>query len=267
MLILALSSCQVFAEKVSQKSIEKLLEVSGISRSIEIMEEQTLLGLAQEHVTDPENALSRDEQEIFMKLQRADVLQKNITLALQEALSPEDVDYLLDFYHKQLMRKLLKAELHLITPEGARDMKIYFQGFLEDIPPRNRIELINEIVDASMEAEQAVFILSAVTREKIKARFEYEDRFDEEIQQKLEYHITTFKNNMETNVRNEMRLNYMFLCRDFSQEELESLYALLQDEKRVKLQVAYTDALAQSLRKSVNTGIKAILRYRELPRT
>ncbi len=265
--LLVFFSCQILAEGASKEQIKELLAVSGISRSMEIMEEQTLLGLAKEHVTDPENALSLDEQEIFMKQQRAEVLQANVISALHKTLSTDDIEYLIQLYRMKPMQKLLKAELHYITPDGARDLNIYFKGFLGSLPTKSRIELINDIVDASMEADQAVFILSAVTREKIKARFEYENRFNEEIQQKLEYQITAFKNNMESKIRKEMKLNYMFLCKDFSIGELESLYELLQDERRVKLQVAYTDALAQSLRKSVNAGIKAILRYRELPQT
>ncbi len=254
------------AQEAGDDQLSELLDISGISITINSMEEENLLKLATEHITDPENALTRDEKDIFMQQLRSSVLKNQVVSIMKQELTTDDVDYLLHFYKNNLMQKLLKAELYLKSPDAAKGIKIYFKNIRDQLPSKDRISKVIDIVNAALSTERAIFILAAVKREKSRALLEFYGQYNEETEQKLNYQISIYQNSVEKNIRDDIRLTSMYLYRDFTNKELTNIYELLQDKKWIKFQVAYTDAITQSLSKALNAGLKSVLNYRKLPK-
>ena len=257
----------VIAEDVDKKTeLDKLLEISGYSRAFSALEDKTLLDLAKEWVTNPNEALSVDEQNVYMEQLRSTAIQSQVYGALQQNLSDKEIQYLLKFYENELMQRVMAAEKAALEVETLQRMNDFYLELRKQFPRKTRVQQIIDIIDVSLIVEARVFLIATVLREKIKAGLEYHNRFTAEERQKLDYHISGFKDSMTKNISNEMRVLTFYSYRNFSDDELTQIYHLFQDDKLLKLQSTFIDAMASSVAKGVNAGIKEMLSYREMPK-
>ena len=156
-------------ETPESPTLQRLLAVSSIDDAINALEKQLLLEHVKERITDPENALTSAEQELFMQGIKASAIRRQVIDSLAQELSPQEIDYLLQYYGKDLLVKMNRAKKAALHNTQNQNITAFLEEALVNPPSRERIRLINELVDASLIVEQKIFVTTAIVKEKTRA--------------------------------------------------------------------------------------------------
>ena len=175
----------------------------------------------------------------------------------------KEIEDLISYFSQPLVIKMLESEKAEQLGNPQVDTKNYLKSIMNNLPSKSRIELIHELVDVSLMVEQQVYFNAVMIYEKNKASLSYQNNYDEEQAQRLEYYIENFKQNMADTIRPEMRLVFMRNYNSFSDGEIMSLISLMKERKRLKYQALFVDTLADVLAERIRKGITALFVYRE----
>ncbi|MDH5544760.1 MAG: hypothetical protein OEZ43_04155 [Gammaproteobacteria bacterium] len=251
----------------TNSKIDTLLATTEVDNSIQRLERKIRTDLSEEDLTRPEQALSTSEKDLYLEKLSEAILTSRVKDYLVKALSEEEISQLIDFYQQPLARKLTVLDRPYEKPEQLKSQYDFFNFLDQHIPPKARIQLINQVEEASLTTESQLYLKANVFQERAKAKLIYFDKYDDENKQKLEYQISSFKDTVEHNLRNANRLDLQFRYRELSDEELQQILVLHQNPLRRKFVMALTEAITLAMRAGVNTGITNVLRLRNDPKS
>jgi hypothetical protein len=127
-----------WAGDISNASIQKLMELSGLNKQIAELPAGIEAGIAQEKQRNPSipDAQLREVQQAIEKGFQPSVILNSIKAQLKNDLSERDAKYLLAWYESDLGKRITKAEQAASTGESLREMMTNSQRYLAD---KNRV--------------------------------------------------------------------------------------------------------------------------------
>lgn len=243
--------------------VEKLMELAGSTHTIELLIEEMQLEQVKEKINLLDDGLTVLEERLyFKKLSLADI-KDNISKILLESLSEDEVSALVTFYEQPLIKRMLGLRKKHETNDNTQSTKKFLKALIDNPPARQRIELIHQLVDASLFVEQQVYLSAVISYEKNKTPLAFYERYDEEQAQRLEYYIERYKENMVSAIKPEARVTFMKIFAPLNDDEINQLISLLRGKERLAYQAAFIDAAAEVLGNGVKTGIIEILSHRK----
>jgi len=266
-LFLFIINFPLWANPEKNITLPKLLEVSGSLNGISVFLRQVDLTINQERITNPEEALSEYEKELYLKDLTYNGIVEKLMIDLGEKLSPNTQDYLLKLYDLEIIKRQINAEAESATPEGITNLTRYFQTLQKTPPSKKKIRLIHELESAFMATEMSIYSIVSFTRARTETVLKYRNQWNSENIQKLDYQFSKMSDNLEKPTRNQMRMAYLYIYKDFSIDELEELLLHAKDEKRINYTVSFLDSFNRIVVEGVKKGLLSVLKYREKSET
>ena len=260
---ISISSSGLCIANDKTKRAEQLMDLAGSTWAITFLVEEIALEQVKEKIIYPDDGLTETERSIYFKQFELEGMLQSVRQVIVDSLTEKELDELIDYFSQPLIVKMLENEKAEQLGNPQIDTKKYLKSIMNNLPSKSRIELIHELVDVSLMVEQQVYFNAVMIYEKNKASLSYQDEYDEEQAQRLEYYIENFKQNMADSIRPEMRLVFMRNYDSFSDGEISSLISLMKEKKRLKYQALFVDTLAEVLAERIRKGITALLVHRE----
>jgi hypothetical protein len=259
---LILFSAPLLAKEDNER-LEHLLVASGFKNAVAAFVYQVKLGLNQERLTNPKEALNDFEKKLYLEKLDADLLFQRVQQELAGKITDEQFDYLEKLYQQDLVRKALAEETASGTPEGMAAQTKYLQTLQQNPPDKETVQLFHEIESAYLTTEIAVFQITSIMRAKQKTIWKFNNNLTDENLQKLDYFISRMTDNLTGKMRKHMRMSLMYMYRDFNTQQLKSLLEFANDKKRLEYSMLAVDALNVAIVEGIQNGLTAVLDYRK----
>jgi len=251
------------AKNLSQIKAEELMEESGLNLAIKSTENQINASLILERKNNPEKAFSHNEQELFTRELKESNFRINITEAIQQQLDRTEIEYLINYFNSDLIKRSLTEDNALTAPNQQKQQQLFFDELSSNPLSLSRTKLIEDLEKASLATHAAAYNMITMQKARIKASMQFDNSFDKEAELKLNAYINKLKLDVEPRLRQQKIHLMKYVYRNFSDNELSLLIKLLNDKKRVKYFILVTDAFANTLSSGISKGLTAVLQHRK----
>ena len=123
-LLFSVTTSVCFADNVSNESLDKILELSGVSVQVKEFPKQIKVGV--EASQQQASQIEQDKLDLMLKMIDSAILPKNmlsgIKTSLQQTMTEQDIQKLLLWYESKLGKEITQAEERLSTEEGFKEM-------------------------------------------------------------------------------------------------------------------------------------------------
>ncbi len=133
-LLFSVTTSVCFADNVSNESLDKILELSGVSVQVKEFPNQIKVGVASSQ--QQASQIEQDKLDLMLKMIDSAILPSNmlsgIKTSLQQTMTEQDIQKLLLWYESELGKEITQAEERLSTEEGFNEMIEAGDSLFED---------------------------------------------------------------------------------------------------------------------------------------
>ncbi len=243
--------------------LSTLLNMAGANSVIEeFVEEIALEQVKARIIASGKGGLSDSEKSLYLASFDPKEMNDSLHRSFMQAFTLDEMKELIAFFDRPVIKKMLAADRLNERSDGTISSKQYLRSILNNPPSEKRITLMRELVDASLYVEQQVYLNGLITLEKNKVPKEYHGTYGEEEAQQLEYYVENYKQNMADLLKPEMRLTFMRVYENLSDDEIVRLIQLMKSQDRLRYQSVLVDGLAKVMSEGIRRGIIAVLAHR-----
>lgn len=235
---------------VSDTSMNKLLDLSGITKQVNQAPSYIKLGIDQFNAQSSGTMPASDYAEITSSFEKVFVpseMLKEVRAALQKSINEKEAKKLLVWYESKLGKEITKAEEDASSAESYQDMQALAASLLADknrVDFANRLDLLVGGTDSTFEHQKR----SIITAYSINMAVNQPDTPID--LQNINANIESQKDIMRAMIKEAVIISFLYSYRNISLDKLNKYENFLKKDTTLKFNNAVRDALIQVLEKS-----------------
>lgn len=242
LIILGLFTSSLAAEKIDEKSFDKLMTLSGINKQIQEYPDVIKASFNQDENIDEKELQERNF--IIDKSFEAKKILKTIGDDVKKKITNKDIENLLVWYESDLGKKITKAEEESSTPEAYQDMIQNTSTIMQD----KKKVFFAKRVDKLLDVTNMVSELQKNTATAIFSANNHPTKAEMAIfRSQLSLESARIKENVEKMVI----LSFAYSYRNIDEKELKSYMSFLKQEDTQKFNKAVMSGIVKALNNSV----------------
>ncbi|KMT65934.1 hypothetical protein [Catenovulum maritimum] len=232
--------------------IEKVIQVSGIERSISSLPEQLQAQALQQKPYAKNPKIVDTVTQILVASFDQHKAKQTIVETFNNGMSLAELQKIEGWIESDLGSRIAKAETKSSNPAAIQDMQMFAMGFQSNPPAADRIQAVQNFVQTSKLTEAAMGMVEQILRATLSGL----DAFNEQPNsQNVEKAISQMKGMMQQMVWQQMILMSHYTYQDFSVTEINQYSQYLatpEGEKYLKTGIqAVTNSIAEMMATAV----------------
>lgn len=257
LILILLAPGLAFAGKASDKSVNQLMSISGISKQVEQLPAAVVGGLqqAQQQGSPIPQKEFNDLAGAMKSAFAPKAINNTIKAEVKKQLTDKDAKQLLSWYNSELGKKITKAEEKASSPEAAQQMAAQAQALMAD---QERVQLASKIAGLVNAADMAVDLQKHTSKAvfgAISAAMNPGQKID---MSAIEAQLAANEPQIRANMQQLIVLSLLYSHQELSSKEIQQYLKFLEQPATKKFNNAVVKAMGVALTHSVDKMAKAM---------